>query len=209
MIDKKRLAQAVEVCLAENKGKRKFQQSVDLAIGFENVDFKKPDDKLNLTLLLPHAPKKQSILVYADGQVEMEAKNHADLVLNKAQVNEYSKDAKKAKTLVKYNSLAVPTLMAEVGKKLGKYLRGKMPAVLPPGADIKAFIERSARTISIKSKGKMLPAAHCIIGNESMSAEEITDNAKTVLEALYKKFNEHQFKSIVIKTTMGKPVKVK
>lgn len=209
MIDKKQLVQAVEACLAENKGKRKFQQSVDLAIGFENVDFKKPDNKLNLVLLLPHPPKKQPTLVYAEGAVETEAKKHADLVLNKAQVEEYANDAKKAKTLVRYNSLAVPQLMAEVGKKLGKYLRGNMPAVLPPGTDVKAFIERSSRTISIKSKGKMLPAAHCIIGNESMSAEEIADNARVVLDTLYKKFNEHQFKSIIVKTTMGKPVKVK
>ncbi|OIO28326.1 50S ribosomal protein L1 [Candidatus Micrarchaeota archaeon CG_4_10_14_0_2_um_filter_60_11] len=209
-IDRKGFTEAIGNCLAENKGKRKFQQSVDLAIGFtSDVDFKKPDNRLNLTLVLPHAPRKIPVLVYAEGAPATEAKKHADLVLSAAEISEYAKDPKKAKSLINYNSLATPQLMASVGKALGKYLRGNIPTVLPPNFNVADAIERSRRTISIKTKGKALPAAHCIIGNESMAAEEIAENARVVIDALMKKFNEHQLKSVFVKTTMGKPVRVK
>ncbi|MFA4946799.1 MAG: 50S ribosomal protein L1 [Candidatus Micrarchaeia archaeon] len=209
MIEKPVLVKAVTTCLEEGKGKRKFVQSIDLAIGFTGVDFKKPDNKINLVLQLPFVPRKAKIVVYADGPVAVEAKKHADLVLNAAEITVYAKDAKLAKSLQGYTSLAVPQLMAAVGKELGKYLRGNMPSVLPPSSNVGEAIERAKRTISIKTKGKFLPAAHCIIGNEGMPAEETAENARTVLEALFKKFNEHQFKSIFVKTTMGKPVRVK
>lgn len=207
--EKKTIVEAVTKCLEEGKGKRKFQQSVDLAIGFKDVDFKKNENKLNLTIILPYAPKKVPVLVYADGAASTEAKKHAELVLSAAEVAEYAKDAKKAKSLLKYNSLAIPQLMATVGKDLGKYLRGKLPTVMPPNINVADAIERSRRTLVIKTKGKALPAVHCGVGNEAMSADEIAENAKTVIDALLAKFNEHQFRTVFVKTTMGKPVRVK
>ena len=47
-LDKKTVAEAVAIALADGKGKRKFTQSVDLAINFRDVDFKKPENKLNI-----------------------------------------------------------------------------------------------------------------------------------------------------------------
>ncbi|OIO26471.1 50S ribosomal protein L1 [Candidatus Micrarchaeota archaeon CG_4_10_14_0_2_um_filter_55_9] len=206
---KKLVVEAVDEVLSA-KGSRKFTQSVDLAIGFKEIDFKKNEQRINLSVLLPHAPKDVKVLVYADDPVASKVKGVADLVLGSAQVQEYARDEKKQKELLNFNSLAEPQLMAVVGKALGKVLgaKGKLPAVLPPNADAKGFIDRARRTISLKVKGKMLPAVHCGVGNELMPAEQVADNVVAVLDQLYAKVKEHQVKSIVIKLTMGKPVKV-
>ncbi|MEM5804350.1 MAG: 50S ribosomal protein L1, partial [Candidatus Aenigmatarchaeota archaeon] len=54
------------------------------------------------------------------------------------------------------------------------------------------------------------PAAHCRIGHEDMSDEDIADNAfavvKAVESALPKGIN--QIRNAYVKLTMGKPVKI-
>ena len=206
---KKQVLEAVEEVLSA-KGSRKFTQSVDLAFGFKDVDFKKTDQRINLSVLLPNPPKDVKVLVYADDPVSGKVKGVADLVLGSKEVAEYAKDKKKASQLLEYNSLAEPKLMAVVGKELGRVLspKGKMPSVLPPNADAKAFVERAKRTVNLKSKGKMLPALHCIVGNEALPPEKIAENVVAVLDQVYGKVNEHQVKSLTLKLTMGKPVKV-
>ena len=37
--------------------KRKFRQAVDLAINFKDMDFSKPDNRIELSVKLPHAYK--------------------------------------------------------------------------------------------------------------------------------------------------------
>lgn len=206
---KSKVLEAVTQVLSD-KGSRKFNQSIDLAIGLKDINFKKNENRINLSILLPTAPKNTKVLVYADSEVAPKVKGVADLVLGAEDIAVYAKDKKKSAELLNYNALAVPKLMAVVGKSLGKVLgaRGKLPAVLPPNADPKGFIERAKRTVNLKTKGKMLPAVHCIVGNEALSAEQVTDNVIAVLDQVYAKVKEHQVKSIVIKLTMGKPAKV-
>ena len=43
-----------EKFIEENKGKRKFEQSVELAINFKGVDFSKQANRLSLDILLPN-----------------------------------------------------------------------------------------------------------------------------------------------------------
>ena len=62
--------------IEENKGKRKFKQTVELAINFKGIDFSKQDNKINLEVTLPHGKgKSMKIAVFAnDNNVANEAK---------------------------------------------------------------------------------------------------------------------------------------
>ena len=203
-----KIEQAIEQAIAF-KGKRKFQQKVDLAVNFERVDFKKPENRPLIEIELPYAPSNFKVAVFADGSPAVEAKKYADLVIGGSEIQNYVTDKKKQKELLKYQLLSTPQLMTVVGKQLGQVLgsKGKLPKPIPPTVDLKSFIEKSRKTIFLRSKGKYLPVLHCIIGNENMSKEEITENASAVLDVLRKRYGETTITSVYVKLTMGKAFK--
>ncbi|MFQ5405949.1 MAG: 50S ribosomal protein L1 [Candidatus Micrarchaeia archaeon] len=208
--DKKRIQTAVSKALEESKGKRKFTQSIDLAINFTDVDFKKPENRINTDVALPHVPKELKVAIFADGQLAIDAGKIADRVISPAQITSYASDKKKQGELLQYSLLSAPKLMAVVGKQLGQLLgaRGKLPKPVLPNANLAETIKRARSVVTLKTKGKYLPCLHCIVGRETMNAEEITENILTIMEAVKTKVKEPQIKSILVKTTMGKPVKI-
>ena len=84
---------ALKACL-EEKGKRKFTQSVEFIVNFKGVDFTKQDARLNLSIPLPNGTgKKLGLAVFADGQLGMDAKKMgADVVMSGAEIPELAKD---------------------------------------------------------------------------------------------------------------------
>ncbi|MFA6530635.1 MAG: 50S ribosomal protein L1, partial [Candidatus Micrarchaeia archaeon] len=52
----------------EDKGKRKFTQSVELIVNFRGIDFTKPENRLNLDIALPKGKggKEPKIAVIAE-----------------------------------------------------------------------------------------------------------------------------------------------
>ncbi len=209
ILDKKSVGKAVQLVLAE-KGKRKFVQSIDLAINLRDVDFTKPENRISLDVVLPHPARNLKVAVFADGNVAFEAKKHVDLVIESSQIDSYATDKGKTKVLLDHTLLATPALMAVVGKVLGKILapKGKMPRPLLPNANIVQVADLSKKSITLKTKGKYLPSLHCIVGKENMSSEQVAENVLAVFEALLKKIAEGQLESVYLKTTMGKSVKV-
>jgi large subunit ribosomal protein L1 len=208
MMNKEQIKSAVLEAL-EEKGKRKFTQTVDLGINFQNVDFSKQENRLNLEVLLPKGTGKAvKIAVFADGQTALDAKNaKADLVLPGDDIPKLKGDQAKLKSLLEYEFLAETKLMAVVGKHLGQFLgtRGKLPKPLM-GGSVADIIERARRTVRVKSKGKFLPVVHVRVGTESMPPEDIIENVETVFEKVKGKVGEHGIKSVYVKLTMGKPV---
>lgn len=209
ILDKKSVGKAVQLVLSE-KGKRKFVQSIDLAINLRDLDFTKPENRISLDVVLPHPARNLKVAVFADGNIAFEAKKHVDLVIESGQIESYVTDKAKTKLLLGHTLLATPALMAVVGKVLGKILapKGKMPRPLLPNANIVQVADLSKKSITLKTKGKYLPTIHCIVGKESMSEEQVTENVLAVFEALLKKIAEGQLESVYLKTTMGKSVKV-
>lgn len=210
MFDKKIVEKAVATAL-EDKGKRKFSQSVDLAINFKDVDFKKAENRISLDIALPFAPKKMAIAVFADGQMSTDAKAAgADSVFSGADIASFAGDKKKQKELLNYAILAAPQLMVQIGKSLGQVLgaKGKLPKPILPNANLKDLFDRTRRTIMLKTKGKYLPSLHCIVGSESQSNEQLVENVIAVLDAVEKKTGEASIKTVFVKMTMGKPVKI-
>jgi len=210
VLDKK----SAEAALAEalnQKGEKKFVQSVDLAINFQDVDFKKQEGRINVEVVLPFQPKPSGVCVFADGEMAAGAKNAgADLVVSSAEIDSYAKDKKKQKELLNYSLLSVPQLMVPIGKALGKVLgaRGKTPKPIPPNANLSSLVSNARRTLTLKAKGKFLPSVHCIVGKENMPKEQLIENILAVFAALEKQGFDNNVKSVFIKTTMGKPVKI-
>jgi len=205
-----KISKAVATVLAQDKGKRKFKQSLDIAINFRDVDFTKPENRVNLDVTLPFSPKAVEVAIFADGQLAMDSKKVVSLVISSAEIPTYASDKKKQKELLKYTSLAQTQLMAVVGKSLGQLLgsKGKLPKPIMPNANLADLVEKAKRSVTLRVKGKYLPVVHCIVGNEELSEKQVVENVSTILEAMKAKVGEARIKSIYIKTTMGKPVAI-
>ncbi|MFA6049327.1 MAG: 50S ribosomal protein L1 [Candidatus Micrarchaeia archaeon] len=212
VFEKKSVSTAVAQALSESKGKRKFTQSVDVAVNFIDIDFKKPENRINVDVELPFAPRQSKVAIFADGQMAVDAKKvpGIDMVITPDQIASYASDKKKQEELLQYSLLSAPALMAVVGKQLGQVLgaRGKLPKPVMPNSNLGELAAKARKSMNIKSKGKYLPCVHCIVGKESMPEEQIIENVTAVLDAIKRKVADPQIKSVYIKTTMGKPVKI-
>ena len=193
---------------------RKFTETVELAINLKNIDLKKPENRIRLEIPLPHSPsKKIKIAVIAEGDLALRAKEIADLVINKNDLERYATDKKAVKDLGKTYDffIAQADLMPTVGKILGPVLgvRGKMPQVVPPtGANLEPIIGRLQKVCKMRLRQN--PVFFAKIGTKDMTNEEISENIESVLEAVEDKLEKgrENIRSIYVKTTMGPPVKI-
>jgi len=107
------------------------------------------------------------------------------------------------------------TLMPKIATSFGRVLgpKGKMPnpksgCIVPPNANLKIVYEKLQSTVKIS--GKKAPILQTTIGNEESKEEDLMDNIKhiynNVVNALPQ--GEHNIKSVFIKYTMGKPIKI-
>ena len=188
--------------------KRKFSQTVDLIVNLKNFDLKR--DNISLVIALPNKVKDKKICGFLTKE--------NDLVDSITQ-EEFSKyrDAKELKKLVdKYDSfISFAGLMPAVATTFGKVLGpvGKMPSpklgllMKEDDHSIKEVLEKVSKSIKISSKQ---PSLKISVGKEDMKDEEIIENIlavyKPIFEALPRK--KEQLKSILIKFTMSKPIKL-
>ena len=97
-----------------------------------------------------------------------------------------------------------------LGKNLGQVLavRNKMPKPIPPTVNVKALLDIVSKTIKIAVKES--PTIHCNVGMEDMSDEKIAENIDTIVKSVVSALpkGKEQVKNLVIKLSMGKPVKV-
>lgn len=205
-----KIKNALTKCL-EDKGKRKFTQSVEAIFNFRGIDFTKPEHRLNVDVLLPHGRGKETkVCVFAEGGAALDAeKAGASLVIKAADIEKLGQDKPKAKQMANdYVFLAEPKLMTVVAKHLGQIFgpRGKMPR--PLLGKVSELVDQCKRRVELKSKGKYLPTAQCLIGSESMSVDQLGDNLEAVYERVRTKMGEQNISSVYVKLTMGKAVKV-
>ena len=208
------LKQAIEKVKSDSK-KRNFIQSLELIVNFKKIDFKKPENRINVTAVLPKGRgKKIKVAAIVGDELVIEAKKYADKVILKSDLEELAKNKKEAKRIAKHYDffIAQTDLMADVGKILGQILgpKGKMPRPVPPTAKLGNMLEAMQRNILIKMKGKFLPTVQSIIGTEEMTTDDLLANATSVLDSIKNKLpnREGNIKSLYVKTTMGKAVKV-
>jgi large subunit ribosomal protein L1 len=174
--------------------KRNFKQSLDLIIKLKDLDLKKPENRLNQTVILPHQIGK------------------ADLVIGRDQLDELVKNKKAARKLQQdYDTfIAEASLMPLVGKTIGPVLgpRGKMPTPIHLNAPIDEVIEQARRTVKIRVRDQ--PIINCRVGSEEMTNDDLSENIQAVFSSVEGKLERgaRNVSEILVKTTMEPPVKL-
>ena len=135
----------------------------------------------------------------------------ADSVVGEAELDKFATNKRESRKFInKYDFFLADTqVMPVVGKTLGQLLgpRGKMPTPVPFNAPIDAFLQRFRSSIKVRTRASL--SLSCKIGDESMENQDLAINAHAILSAVEKKLpnGEKNIKRVIIKTTMGKPVK--
>jgi len=194
--------------IRKNSKERKFDQSVDLIVNLKKFDVKKT--QINIFVALPHRIKEKKICGFIE--------NKSDLIETIPKANFISYKSKKdIKKLVKQFDffIASAPLMPSVATTFGRVLgpAGKMPSpklgiiMNENEKDIKDVLNKINNVIRIQTKE---PSIKIVIGKEKMKDEDIIENIKVAHSAIVNELpnKKENVKSVMIKLTMGKPIKV-
>jgi len=191
--------------LRESSKKRNFVQSFDLIINLKEFDTKKPENKINEEVVLPHGRGPVEVVVFSDT-----LKDIGCTVLTSKDVENLSKNKRAAKKLANKTDffLSEPAMMAIVGKHLGQILapRQKMPKVIV--GDPRKLVEQLKRSTKIKIKDA--PVIQCIVGKQNMKDEEIAENITAVLKHLEHRLQKGKknIGKVLLKLSMSKPLEL-
>lgn len=202
---------------------RKFDETIDLIINIKDINLNDPKQRIDKELILPNdviTDDKPKVCVIASDDMLLEAKNLGLDTLNANGLAALDREEKKYKKkfVKKYDFFIVEDKnMRDVARFLARFLgpTGKMPKPFPSGygiissvSDLKTAIERYKKIIRIIVK--KYPVLQVKIGKKSMEMDKILENMKAVVDyvadQMPHKYNN--FRSMFIKTTMGKPIKI-
>ncbi|MEM2956065.1 MAG: hypothetical protein QW041_00605 [Candidatus Pacearchaeota archaeon] len=189
--------------------KRKFNQTVDLIINLKNYDLRtKP---INLFVELPYPFKENKICGFLENPT-----SEIDRTITKAELLRINNKREIKKIAKEYDFfIASIKLMPQIATTFGKILGplGKMPNPKFNGvltkeepSIIKDVVSKLKKMISIRPKEISIKIA---VGKESMTNEEINENINTIYNALSNVITKENIKSVFLKFTMSKPVKIK
>lgn len=207
MVDKKDIHNAIEAAL-KAAPERKFKETVEISFNLINVDLSIPKNRIDEEIVLPKGRGKGAkVGVFASSELAVKSRNVADVVVMPEQIDELAGDKRRARKMATETNffLAEAPLMPTIGRTLGTVLgpRGKMPKPIAPAADPGPVVNALRNTIRVRSRDRR--TFHAPIGNATMSAEDLTDNAFLVLDRVMKKLERGQqnLASVYVKTTMG------
>jgi len=224
---KKSLKAAIEYSVMKKKGfkdkVRKFDESIDLIVNIKDVNLNDPKNRIDKEIILSNdiiTDGKPNICVIASDEILLEAKKLGVDTLDSdglIKINNEEKKYKK-KFAKKYDFFIVEDkMMRDVARYLARFLGpvGKMPKPFPTGygiisstEDLKIAFERYKKIIRVQMKKQ--PIIFTKIGKKSMNKDKLFENVKAVVnfiaDQMPHRFNN--FKSMYLKSTMGKPVKL-
>ncbi|MCL2287905.1 MAG: 50S ribosomal protein L1 [Candidatus Bathyarchaeota archaeon] len=213
-LDNNTILEAVKQAKTQSGGK-KFNQTIDMILDIQEIDMKAPESKIQEVVELPKPTgKPNKVCIVASGEFALKARNaQADFVLEKDVLEGLAGNKKELRKLAtSYDIFVVEApLMPLVGRLLGPVLgpRGKMPIPAPPSADVTAILAKNRKTVVVRMRTQ--PVIQVSFGTEQMSDEDLVENAQTILRVLDTKLKRglKNVKFMFIKTSMGKPVKIK
>jgi large subunit ribosomal protein L1 len=206
LVDKNKLYSANEAIeLAKKTANAKFDETVELHVRL-GIDPKQSDQMVRGVVSLPHGiGKNRKVAVIAKGEKLKEAQdNNADAYGEADLIEKISKGWTNFDVLV-----ATPDTMKDLSK-LGKVLgpKGLMPN--PKSGTVTFDIAKTVKELKlgrIEYKNDSYGIIHCAIGKASFDTQKLTENAKTLIEAIVKSkpsTSKGQYlKSISISSTMG------
>jgi len=198
------------VALAKANAKAKFDETMEVAVRL-GVDPRKADQMVRGTVALPHGiGKAVRILVFAKGEKEKEAREAgADYVGLEEFVEKIN-----GGWLGVDRAIATPGVRGQVGR-LGKTLgpRGLMPN--PKTGTVTFDIARAVREFKagkIEYRVEKAGIIHAPFGKASFTAEQLAENARSLLEAIARAkpptSKGKYLKGITISSTMGAGIPV-
>ena len=202
--------------LREKSSPRNFKQSVDVIINLKDLDTKKVEGQIDYYLTLPKPTGKVAkICALVGAELFEQAKLHCDKTIQDEEFQRYDKKAIKKLAEEYTHFLAQASLMTQIAKYFGRTLgpRGKMPnpkagAVIPPNANMQQVVARLRQITRINNKQQL--NIKIMVGREDMKDEELTENIMAVYTNTASKLVQeyNNIKSVLLKFTMSKPVKV-
>ena len=212
-MDQKNIIQALDELKAKSP-QRKFSQMIDVTIKLRDLDIKKPEQKVDTFVTLPHTLGKEiKICAFVDGQLSEKARKVFPYVILREEFPAWTKDSKKQKKLAQACTYFVSQVevMGVVASTFGKVLgpRGKMPnpkaGCVVPGAvpDLAPLKSKLERTIKLQTKNEL--AVKFSIGKQTSDAKHLLENFQTAYAALVKALpsGEDNIKTVLFKYSMG------
>ncbi|KAJ2987923.1 hypothetical protein HDV02_005880, partial [Globomyces sp. JEL0801] len=210
-------ASAVRVAVVEMKAaseakKRNFTETVELQIGLKNYDPQR-DKRFSGTVRLPNVPRpNMKLCILADAAHIDKAKAIGLEFMSVDDLKKLNKNKKLIKKLAKkYDAfLASEALIKQIPRLLGPGLSkaGKFPTPVSHADSLEDKIEEIKSTIKFQLK-KVL-CLGVAVGHVNMTDDQLVSNTMlsvNFLVSLLKK-NWQNVKSLFVKTSMGKPVRL-
>jgi large subunit ribosomal protein L1 len=198
--------------------KRNFTQKVDLVINLKDLDLKKNANHVDFYTELKHpVGKKMKICALVGIELFDEASKVCDFVISQTEFPKYVLDKHLAKKITEEYDyfIAQADLMGKVAQTFGRIFgpRGKMPnpkagCVVPPKTNLQPIYDRLQKTIRITAKKD--PIIHLMVGNEDMKEEDLAENIDMTYDQLIHHLpgETNNVKSVFVKLSMGKPIKL-
>ncbi|MEM3670455.1 MAG: 50S ribosomal protein L1 [Thermoprotei archaeon] len=215
MVTKNQILEAVKQAY-QNKGERRFLQSVEVEVKLKGIDASKQDTSFSEVYALPKGlgSKRRTVCIIADSATITKARSSgAERVLSRADLEALITDKKAVKKLARqYDFFVAETgLMALVGRGMGQILgpRNKIPVPLPPSAEPAPVVDRLRNSVRVRLKGQ--PVIRCVVGSEDMDPDAIAENIIGLTEAIAQKVKggSSSIGAIAVKLTMGHPYRTK
>ena len=197
----------------EDAPPRNFRETVDLAINLRDLDLNDPNNRVDESIVLPSGTGQDTrIVVFADGETAVRAREVADEVLDGDDLADLGDDDDAAKDLADETDffIAEANMMQDIGRYLGTVLgpRGKMPTPLQPDDDVVETVNRMKNTVQLRSRDRR--TFHTRVGADDMTADDIARNIDVIIRRLEADLEKgpQNIDGIYVKTTMGPAVEV-
>jgi large subunit ribosomal protein L1 len=200
------------ISLVKSGAKRKFNESVDVAIRL-GVDPRKADQMVRGTVSLPHGTGKSvRVAAFAAGAAAEEAKAAgADVIGGQDLADRIQKE-----NFFDFDAVvATPDLMGSVVSKLGRVLgpRGLMPN--PKAGTVTPDVGKAVKEIKagkLEYRVDKGGNVHLIIGKTSFDESQLQENLQAVLDEIQRAkpaaAKGEYIKGVTVSSTMGPGVKV-
>ena len=191
--------------------KAKFDETVEVSVRL-GVDSRHADQQVRGAVVLPHGTGKTvRVLVFAKGDKAHEAEEAgADYIGDEATVTKIQKE-----NWFEFDvCVATPDMMGVVGR-IGRILgpTGLMPN--PKSGTVTMDVAKAIKDIKagkVEYRVDKTAIIHCPVGKASFDAEKLTENLRTLMEAIIKAkpaaAKGTYIRSAVLSSTMGPGIKL-
>lgn len=214
-MDKNSVLSAIQE--ARKAEKRKFSQTIELIIAFKGINLKNVEHQMDFFMPVKNIWKKKRICGLVGPELVDQSKKFFDTTILSDDFKKYTNKREIKKIARKHDYfVAQANLMPQIAAVFGRFLGpiGKMPnpkagCVVPANANLEVVRDKLNKSINIKVK--VVPILQLGLGKEESNDSDMADDVMSIYDQLIHHLpGENQnIKSIYIKTTMGKPARVK